>query len=141
MPRTCGPRLAKIPIRLEPINPPATTSAITSRLNDDVELVHELVEALVHEADLDLAVARLLQDVVHLVRRLGSDARELAARLAPRAARAGCGVYRSSIRSRAYGFATSKTLKSGYSSTPTEPSVAIALSSRTNRVGSFRFCA
>ena len=49
------------------------------------------------------------------------------------------GVKRSSIRSRAYGFATSNTLKSGYSSTPTDPSVAIALSSITNRVGSRRF--
>src|SRR6478609_2022635 len=31
-PITCGPFLAKIPIRLDPISPPATTSAITSRL-------------------------------------------------------------------------------------------------------------
>jgi hypothetical protein len=49
-----------------------------------------------------------------------------------------CGVYRSSIRLRAYGFAISKTLKSGYSSTPTEARVAIALSSITKRVGNRR---
>src|SRR5437868_5357657 len=33
-----------------------------------VDLVHELVEALVHEADLDLAVADLLEEVVDLPR-------------------------------------------------------------------------
>src|SRR5262245_60180136 len=32
-PRTCGPPVAKMPMRLEPIRPPATTSAITRRLN------------------------------------------------------------------------------------------------------------
>ena len=37
---------------------------------------HELVEALVDEADLDLAVAHLLEEVVQLVRRLAQDARE-----------------------------------------------------------------
>src|SRR4029077_5062446 len=31
-PITCGPFLAKIPIRLDPIRPPATTTATTSRL-------------------------------------------------------------------------------------------------------------
>ena len=49
------------------------------------------------------------------------------------------GVKRSSISPRAYGRATSNTLKSGYSSTPTEPSVAIARSSSRNRDGSCRF--
>ena len=39
---------------------------------------------------------------------------------------------------RAYGFATSKTLKSGYTSCPTDASVAIALSSITKREGSLR---
>src|SRR5215471_19314670 len=34
----------------------------------DVDLARELVQALVHEADLDLAVADLLEEVVHLVR-------------------------------------------------------------------------
>ena len=75
-----------MPIRLDPIRPPVTTSAITSRLKSDVELRHELVEALVHEADLDLAVAHLLERVVDLVRQLGRHLRQLPA-LAPRARR------------------------------------------------------
>ena len=45
----------------------------------DVEAQHELVEPLVHEADLDLAVAHLLEDVVHLVRQ---DSRTMRAELA-----------------------------------------------------------
>ena len=42
------------------------------------------------------------------------------------------------MRLRAYGFATSNTLKSGYSSSPTAASVAIALSRMMKRVGSRR---
>ena len=45
------------------------------------------------------------------------------------------GVKRSTISARACGRATSKTLKSGYRSTPTEPTVATALSNMTKRVG------
>ena len=42
-------------------------SATTSRLNATSSLRTKLVEALVHEADLDLAVADLLEEVVQLV--------------------------------------------------------------------------
>ena len=76
-PSTCGPDVAKTPIRLEPIRPAATTNAMISRLNATSSLLHELVEPLVHEADLDLAVAHLLEHVVHLVRVLGEDRGEL----------------------------------------------------------------
>src|SRR5215218_5793823 len=48
----------------------------------DVQLAHELVQTLVDEADLDLAVADLLQRVVKLIRELPRDAREVD-RLAP----------------------------------------------------------
>ena len=81
----CGPVVAKMPIRLEPIRPPVTTSAITSRLKSTSSLCHEVVEALVHEADLDLAVAHLLERVVDLVRQLDRHLRQLPP-LAPRAA-------------------------------------------------------
>src|SRR5207247_8521830 len=43
----------------------------------DVELAHEVVEALVHEADLDLAVADLLEEVVHLERHVARAPGEL----------------------------------------------------------------
>src|SRR5215212_11487681 len=39
-------------------------------VEDDVEPVEQVVQALVHEADLDLAVAHLLERVVQLVRKL-----------------------------------------------------------------------
>ena len=39
---------------------------IDQAVERDVDGVHEIVEPLVHEADLDLAVARLLQHVVDL---------------------------------------------------------------------------
>ena len=111
-PSSCGPVVAKIPIMLEPISPPTTMSATTSRLKASSELPHELVEPLVDEADLDLAVPDLLHEVVELVRRLGEHLRVAdASRRARRATR--CGANRSSMRSRAYGRATSKTLKSG----------------------------
>ena len=42
-----------------------------------VELVHELVEPLVHEADLHLTVAHLLEHVVDLVRQLPCDSEQL----------------------------------------------------------------
>ena len=45
----------------------------------------QVVEALVHEPDLDLAVAELFEHVVHLVRQLSGHLRQLPA-LAPRAA-------------------------------------------------------
>ena len=48
----------------------------------DVELVHELVEPLVHEADLDLPVAQRLEDVVYLEGGLADDVREGAGLLA-----------------------------------------------------------
>ena len=57
----------------------------------DVELAHELVEALVHEADLDLAVARLLEDVVQLVGQVARDPRQLDA-LRGRASACAAGV-------------------------------------------------
>ena len=72
-PSTCGPLFAKMPIRLEPISPPATMSAITSRLKTTSSLWRQVVEALVDEADLELAVAGLLEQVVPLVRRLAED--------------------------------------------------------------------
>src|SRR3954447_351160 len=43
----------------------------------DVDLVHELVQALVHEPDFDLAVTDLLEEVVHLVRQRSRDPRQL----------------------------------------------------------------
>ena len=43
----------------------------------DVELAHELVQALVDEPHLDLTVANLLEDVVHLVRKVPGDPREV----------------------------------------------------------------
>ena len=76
------PPLAKIPIRLEPISPPTTISAITRRLIAFCMLSEELIEPLVHEADLDLAVSDLLHEVVELVRHLGDHLR-MAERLAP----------------------------------------------------------
>ena len=72
-PKICGPSSAKIPIRLEPIRPPATIERDHEPVEDDVELRAQLVEALVDEADLDLAVAELLHHVVHLVRQLAAD--------------------------------------------------------------------
>ena len=105
--------LAKMPIRLEPIRPPATTSAITSRLKTRCSLLEEVVEALVDETDLDLPVAHLLHQVVPLVRRLGDDLRVARSHRAARARATRCGVKRSISSPRAYGRATSKTLKSG----------------------------
>ena len=72
--------------------PAATTNAMISRLNPTSSSLHEVVQPLVDEADFDLAVSHLLEDVVHLVRVLGEDPRELD-RLAPRRAPSmRCGV-------------------------------------------------
>ena len=73
--------------------------------------MHELVQALVDEADLDLSVAHLLERIVQLVRQLAA----IWARLrASRVARGEAGRREAAdIRLRAYGLATSKTLKSG----------------------------
>ena len=78
----------------------------------DVELVHELVQPLVDEADLDLPVAHLFEHVVHLVRQVARDPGQLAP-LPVRARATRRGVKRSSMSARAYGRATSKTLKPG----------------------------
>ena len=67
-----------------PDQPAGDDSAITSRLNSASSFVHQVVEPLVHEADLDLAVAHLLERVVDLVRQLRRHLREPPA-LAPRA--------------------------------------------------------
>src|SRR5919204_1031200 len=53
-------------------------------VEDDVDLGHQIVEPLVDEADLDLAVPNLLERVVDLVRELERDLAE-ADRLLPRA--------------------------------------------------------
>ena len=45
-------------------------------VEDDVDLGHQVVEALVDETDLDLPVAHLLQRVVNLVRELERDLAE-----------------------------------------------------------------
>ena len=112
-PAICGPLVEKIPIRLEPIRPPTVTQRDHEPVEGDVELAHELVEALVHEADLDLAVAELLEHVVHLVRQVARDPRQLEPLRARRASApaAACSARASALR--AYGLATSKTLKSG----------------------------
>ena len=81
-------------------------------VEDDVELVHELVQPFVDEADLDLAVADLLQHVVHLVRQLVRDSNSSRPRFCARIAIRN-GEKRSTISSRAYGRATSKTLNAG----------------------------
>ena len=64
------------------------------------------------EADLDLPVAHLLEHVVHLVWQLARDPEQLRPSFCARSA-SRSGVKRSSISARAYGWATSKTLKSG----------------------------
>ena len=76
-PSNCGPEVAKTPIMLEPISPAGDDERDDQPVEGDVELVHELVEPLVHEADLDLPVAHLLEHVVHLVRVVGEDRGEL----------------------------------------------------------------
>ena len=81
IPSTCGPAFAKMPIRLDPIRPPATTIAITSRLKTTSSAVQQVVETLVHEPDLDLAVPELLEHVVDLVRQL--ERHRAAARATP----------------------------------------------------------
>ena len=102
IPKICGPSLAKMPIRRRADQPAGDDERDHEAVDDDVDLVHELVEALVHEADLDLAVAHLLEHVVHLVRQARRDLGQLAAsRRARRRDRAG--VKRSIISSRAYG--------------------------------------
>ena len=78
-PEHLRPGVAKTPIRLDPISPAATTNAMISRLIATSSLLHELVQPLVDEADLDLTVSHLLEHVVHLVRVLGEDRRELRA--------------------------------------------------------------
>src|SRR5262245_19694879 len=55
-------------------------------VDERVGLRHELVESLVDEADLDLAVANLLHEVVELVRSLGENPR-VPESLPPRAPR------------------------------------------------------
>ena len=72
-PKRVGPSSAKMPISAEPSSPPIDDDRHDEPVEDDVELVQELVQPLVDEADLDLAVAHLLQDVVHLVRQLERD--------------------------------------------------------------------
>ena len=78
----------------------------------DVELVHELVQPLVHEADLDLAVAHLLEDRRAPGAGTREDDRELE-RLAARRASHALRRVAAQQEAPAYGFATSKTLKSG----------------------------
>ena len=57
-----------MPDQARPDEPTGHDQRDREPVEDDVELVQELVQALVDEADLDLAVAELLEHVVHLVR-------------------------------------------------------------------------
>ena len=100
MPKMCGPSVARMPISDDP-EPACDHERDDDAVDRDVELVHELVEPLVHEADLDLAVAHLLEHVVDLVRQVPRDS------ISSRPSRCACvvsraGENRSSISSRAY---------------------------------------
>ena len=112
-PITCGPLFGEDPDQARADQAAGDDQRDHEPVEDDVELVRQVVEALVHEADLELAAARLLEHVVPLVRHLAQDRRPASGSPCARARATRCGVYRWSIRSRAYGFATSKTLKSG----------------------------
>ena len=102
-PRMCGPVFAKIPIRLEPISPPVDDERDHEPVREHVELVHELVEPLVDEADLDLA----RRAPARACRGPGTAARPPSARAATPSRRARPstrrGVKRSTISERAYG--------------------------------------
>ena len=86
MPKSVGPSVGEEPDQRRAEQPTGHDERDHEPVEADVELVHELVEPLVDEADLDLAVAHLLQHVVHLVRKLARDAERAAA--SPRCARA-----------------------------------------------------
>ena len=91
-PSTCGPDVGEDPDQARADQPAGDDERDHEPVERDVELVHELVEPLVHEADLDLAVAQLLEHVVHLVRVLArrSPASSSASRRARESMR--CGV-------------------------------------------------
>ena len=77
-----------------------------------VDVVGEVVEAGVADLDLEPALARLLHHVAQLIRQVaGNAASSRNSVLGPERDRRG--EKRSEIKPRAYGRATSKTLKSG----------------------------
>ena len=104
-----------------------------------VDVVVDLVDARVLDVDLERPVAQPLE---HVVTWYGSS-RAIDAereRLHPRALRAATRGWNRSARSpRAYGLRDLEHVEVGVDLVPTEASVAIALSSITNRDGSRRF--
>src|ERR671937_3093647 len=111
-PKTNGPCFAKMPIRLEPIKPPTTTSATTSRLNATSTLRMNSSSPLwtkptsIWPSRISSRKSCSWYGIAAATRASSVESFWARARIRP-------GEKRSSIRLRAYGFATSKTLKSG----------------------------